>query len=408
MYENVSNKRSLRSPGDTLAQHFYTDETIYEQEVAWLRQNMWLMVGHESQIPNCGDYLLYEFDKDSVIIIRDDAGQVRAHHNVCRHRGSRICVKPTGTVRVLTCPYHAWSYGLDGRLRAAPFTSDDFAKASYALISCHVRVRCGLIFLSFAEVPPDFEAYIGLLTRELEIQDVQHSKVAKRALFSARANWKLLVQNNLECYHCRPAHPTYCAAHPGNPLGRPEEYGIQSRYDRVRKALSGSPSETARQFEPIYTGHDSLYCQYLNRQFIGGDFVTESVGGAAVAPLMGQNTYEGVQTQALPSPLTSVVLNPDYAVIYSFTPRSVRHTDIEVIWLVKDTAIEGVDFEVDRVTAVWEPTLQEDRTLAENAQLGIDSTAYRPGPYTQSEMLVNEFDRWYLRRVADERHSARN
>lgn len=398
MHETMTKQVSVPSLRTSLPQRFYIEESVYQQELTWLRQNMWLMVGHESQIPGAGDYFLYEFDRDSVIVIRGKEGRIRAHHNVCRHRGSRICVAAKGTVGVLACPYHAWSYELDGRLHGAPFTPADFDTRRIGLISCHVRVHCGLIFLSFAEAAPDFEAYIGLLTRELELQDVQHAKVAKRALFNANANWKLLVQNNLECYHCRPGHPTYCAAHPGSPLGHPEEYGTGIRYERVRNALNGSAREQARRFRSVPARHDSPYLQYLDRQLIGKDVVTESVGGKAVATLMGQGIH-GVQTLGQPSPLTSVVLNPDYAVIYSFTPRSVRRSDIEAIWLVNETAVEGVDFDVSKVVAVWEPTLREDIGLAENTQLGIDSTAYRPGPYIASEVLVSEFDRWYVERA---------
>jgi len=356
--------------------------------------------GHESQIPRAGDYFLYEFDKDSVIVIRDSSGQIRAHYNVCRHRGSRICLETTGTARVLTCPYHAWSYELDGKLRAAPFTSSDFDKTPYGLISVHVRVHCGLIFLSFAKVPPDFQAYIGFLARELELQDVQHAKVVRRDLIRANANWKLVVQNNLECYHCRPAHPTYCAAHPGGLLGKPGET-YQARYERVRATLKGSASENVRQFTAVYPSHDSSQFQISIRQIIGEGCVTESVGGKPVAPLMGQCEFEGVQTLALPSPVTNLVLNPDYVAVYSFTPRALRRTDMEVIWLVKETAIEGVDYDVDKVAAVWAPTLNEDKTLAENTQSGVESTTYRPGPYIQTEQLVGEFDRWYMERVAN-------
>src|SRR5690242_14129524 len=125
----------LSAPTTSLAQSFYTNEAVYQQEVTWLREKMWLTIGHESQIPHAGDYFLYEFDRDSVIVIRDAAGHIRAHHNVCRHRGSRVCLKSTGSARVLTCPYHAWSYELDGRLRAAPFTPADFSKESYGLLS---------------------------------------------------------------------------------------------------------------------------------------------------------------------------------------------------------------------------------------------------------------------------------
>lgn len=397
MSEYATNLKELPSPGMSLPQPFYADEEIYKRDVKWLRENMWWMLGHESQVPNSGDYFLYEFDQDSVIVIRDHHDKIKAYHNVCRHRGSRICTKAAGNALVLTCPYHAWSYGLDGRLIGASLTSADFDKKRYALFPCHVRVHCGLIFLSLAESPPDFDAYIGFLTRELDLQDVQHSKVVKRNLLSARANWKLLAENNLECYHCRPAHPTYCAAHPGVPLVvGPEE----NLHERVRTVLPDSDTERKRQVTPKYTGHASPDFQLLQRLKIGEGCSTESLHGKPVAPLMGKSTYEGVQTVALPNPLTNVVLNPDYVVLYTFTPRSARRTDVAVIWLVQEAAVEGVDFNPVNVSAVWEPTLQEDKTLAENTQLGIDSTSYRPGPYVETERFVADFDLWYLTRIA--------
>lgn len=399
MQENAIRKLHSRHPRMSMAQRFYTEENVYQRDIRWLRENMWWIVGHESQVLNSGDYFLYEFDKDSVIVIRDHEGQIRVHHNVCRHRGSRICVKSNGTLRLLACPYHAWSYDLDGKLRAVPVTAQNFDKTRYTLAACQVRVHCGLIFLSFAEAPPDFGAYIDCLTRELELQDIQHSKIAGRYSFNANANWKLVVQNNLECYHCGPAHPTYCAAHPGAPFARREKNENQTPYERASSILRDSDGEKKRHFTPVNPDHDATNFQFLLRDLIGEGCSTESLDGKPVAPLMGRNTYEGVQTFGLTSPLTSVVLNPDYAVIYSFTPRSVRRTDVEVIWLVTEIAVEGVDFDFSRVAAVWEPTLREDKSLAENTQLGVDSSAYRPGPYSRSEMMVSEFDRWYLRRV---------
>src|SRR5688572_4160294 len=109
MHESMTDRPSSHAPSTTLPRHFYTDENLYQREVAWLRRNMWLLVGHESEIPTPGDYFLYEFDQDSVIVIRDAQREVRAHHNVCRHRGSRLCEKAAGSVKAISCPYHAWT-----------------------------------------------------------------------------------------------------------------------------------------------------------------------------------------------------------------------------------------------------------------------------------------------------------
>lgn len=383
--------------GWSLPQRYFTDEEVYRRDIAGLRHHLWFLVGHESQIPNPGDYLLYVNDRDSVIIIRDDSEHVRAHYNVCRHRGARICDAAAGNLRLLVCPYHAWTYELDGRLRAAPSTQTIIEKAVHGLVGCQVRVHCGLIFLSFEPDPPDFESYVSLLTREFELHDIQHAKVAKRLVFSVSANWKLLVQNNLECYHCRPAHPTYWAAHPGTLTGSSEEYQTQVRYSRVIAALGNSESERSRNFQPFFSA--SRHFQVLDRRVIGGGHVTESVGGTPVAPLMGSSTFDGIQTLAAPSPLTSLAMNPDHVVVFNFVPRATRCTDVEVLWLVKATAREGTDYDLSKVVAVWEPTLREDGALAERTQSGVESTGYRPGPYTINETAVAEFDAWYFRHI---------
>jgi Rieske 2Fe-2S family protein len=147
--------------------HFYTDAAIFERDINWLRQTTWFIAGHQSQTPRTGDYFVYELANDSIIIIRDQDGKINAHHNVCRHRGSRICLESEGTVRNLTCPYHSWSYGLNGQLVGTPFMPNTFDKTAFSLHSCHVRVYHGLIFVCLAEVAPDFESYIGFLGPEL-------------------------------------------------------------------------------------------------------------------------------------------------------------------------------------------------------------------------------------------------
>jgi phenylpropionate dioxygenase-like ring-hydroxylating dioxygenase large terminal subunit len=377
-------------PGFSLPQHFYVDEAQYQRDARWLRENLWFLVDHESRIPKPGDFFLYEYHGESIIIVRDREGQVRAHYNVCRHRGSRICTQPQGNVQLLVCPYHAWAYGLDGTLRAASFMPADFAKEHYELFACHVRVHCGLIFISLATSPPDFSAFVAGITGELEFHEIAHAKILHRTLLSTAANWKLVVQNNLECYHCRPAHPTYWAAHPGT-LGDPP---------LPNAALEPDPhSEAARKFDAFEQDPTAPYQRGGRRRLIGGKFLTESVGGAPVAPLMGRGAYDGFQSQFMVSPLTTLIINPDYTVFYNFVPRSVRQTDIDVIWLVKDTALPGVDVDTGRVIAVWDATLREDKTLLDNNQLGVESALYEPGPYSTWESGLQEFDRRYLKNV---------
>jgi phenylpropionate dioxygenase-like ring-hydroxylating dioxygenase large terminal subunit len=382
----------------SLDRALYTDEALYQSEIGWMRENLWFMVGHESRIPQPGDYFLYDFDKDNIIVVRDLAGQIRAHHNVCTHRGSRVCSEPSGSTKVLSCPYHAWSFDLNGSLRAAPFVPASFDKSQWGLASCHVRVFHGFIFLSFAETAPSFEDYIGYAGREFELQNASGAKIAARHAWTVEGNWKITVENNLECYHCKPTHPNYCKAHPGLPLGKLDEF--ETRENWMRQKLESSAHERARQFAPVTPDQNTFH--FMGRAVIGMESETESISGKAVAPLMGECAYEGVQTFVAPTGLATIVLSPDHIVMYNFVPRSARRTDVEAIWLVNGSAAEGTDYNIDRLTEVWLATLLEDKVLVENVQLGVESSAYKPGPIIESEKYVIAFNRWYRDRVLNE------
>jgi phenylpropionate dioxygenase-like ring-hydroxylating dioxygenase large terminal subunit len=382
--------------GFSLPQHLYTDDAQYRRDEVWLKDHLWFFVDHESRIPNAGDFFLYEYANESVIVIRDRDGQVRAHYNVCRHRGSRICTLPSGNAQALICPYHAWTYGLDGRLRTARYMQPEFSREQHGLVPCQVRVHCGLIFISLADPAPDFATFIAGISGELEFHDIAHASIAHRWVIPAAANWKLVVENNLECYHCRSAHPTYWSAHPGT-LGPGSDADVLSdaaRHSNVE--VDGSATRTLKALDESPGG---TYQRLGVRRVLGGKFVSESVGGTPVAPLMGKATYDGFQTQFMFSPLTTCIMNPDYTILYNFIPRSVRRTDIEAIWLVNAAAFQGKAFEVARVIAVWDTTLREDKVLLENNQLGVESDVYRPGPYSSWEGAANEFDRRYITHV---------
>lgn len=381
----------------TLERHFYHDSDIFVRECSWFRNHAWLLVGHVAQIPKPGDFFLTDFERDSIIVVRDLKGEIRAHQNVCRHRGSRLCLTAEGSTRLLTCPYHAWSYELDGKLKGAPYMPSEIDKTAYSLSSCHVSVQGGLIFISLADERPDFAAQFGWFAREMEMQSLASAKVATTLAFSATANWKLAVENKLECYHCQPAHPTYCAAHPGVRLGRVD--GSDGANRSEQSSMPGDAmDDEGRQFEGVMPDQTSPYLNYLLRQKIGNGVQTESLTGHTVARLMGRNRLNGMQTMG-GNVLTSIILNPDYALVYTLTPRSARRTDIKMICLVHADAQEGKDYEVDELIEVWKRTLLEDKVLIENVQAGVDTSAYRPGPYAPSEKFVSIFDRWYLEHV---------
>ncbi|MGH7122743.1 MAG: aromatic ring-hydroxylating oxygenase subunit alpha, partial [Stellaceae bacterium] len=202
-----------RAAGYALQQEFYRDPDIFRRDVDRVLMRHWLCAGHESSLPRPGDFELIEIAGESAILVRAEDGALRALVNVCRHRGSRVCWEQSGKAQSFTCPYHGWTYGLDGGLQAARFMPAEFDRSGHGLRSIGVRVIAGLVFVSFADKP--------LGTRHLE-ETVRGSfgpygwakaRVAHRERYSFAANWKLAVENYLECYHCGPAHPEYSRLH---------------------------------------------------------------------------------------------------------------------------------------------------------------------------------------------------
>src|SRR5690348_9702992 len=145
-------------PGHALPGDVYKDPQLYEKEIARIFLRAWLCVGHHSQIPQRGDFFLFEMAGESVILVRDADGQINALLNVCRHRGSRICDEAGHATR-LTCRYHGWSYGLDGSLRTAAHMREGFDRSQLSLRKLHCRVFQGLIFINFAADPAPFDEY---------------------------------------------------------------------------------------------------------------------------------------------------------------------------------------------------------------------------------------------------------
>ncbi|MBT5434675.1 MAG: aromatic ring-hydroxylating dioxygenase subunit alpha, partial [Rhodospirillaceae bacterium] len=200
------------TPDMSLEQPFYTDRSIFERDLERVVAPQWLFVEHISALPEPGDYVLFEVAGESIIIVRGRDREVRALFNVCRHRGSRICLEPKGNVRTLTCPYHAWVYDLGGALLRAPLMADDFDAGDWSLHACHVHVWEGMIFINLAgegEEVADFNEIAEAFERYTLPYRLGDAKVVHRETYPTDANWKLAVENFRECYHCAAAHPEY-------------------------------------------------------------------------------------------------------------------------------------------------------------------------------------------------------
>lgn len=198
-----------RTPGWSLPQEAYTDPAIFAADLERVFYAHWLFAGHTAELDAAGRYLVVAVGTEQVIVVRDSDGTVRAHHDVCAHRGSRVAPDRRGQVKAFVCPYHQWVYALDGTLRSARLMGDCFATASYRLAPVAVRETAGLVFVCLAESPPSFDDFAAALEPRLGPHGLADARVVVRYSYRVAANWKTLVENNRECYHCAGSHPEF-------------------------------------------------------------------------------------------------------------------------------------------------------------------------------------------------------
>jgi Rieske 2Fe-2S family protein len=385
-------------PGHALSREFYADPALFRHDLDRLILRHWSCVGHASMAAAPGDFFTAEIGGESLIVARGQDGELRTLVNVCRHRGSRVCTEARGHVRggAFVCPYHAWSYGLDGTLRTARHMDGGFDRAANGLATLHTRVIEGLVFVSFAAEPPGFAHVEAVLAASASSYGWAEAKVAHRELYRVDANWKLAVENYNECYHCGPAHTEYARLHVNARLEAMDEATRRRLAERTR-AAGAEIAEIDRWFleeAPGQEPSDSLRTALLD------GFVSGSDDGREVAPLMGRfRDYDGGATFFDVGPFSNFLAYPDHGLIYRFIPQSVQTTDMEVIWLVRGDARQGIDYDLDRLIWLWTVTSIADKRIIELNQQGVNSRYYRPGPYAPMEQPVRRFIDWYLREI---------
>jgi len=384
--------------GFSLQQEFYRDPAIFQRDISRIHLRHWLCVGHVSRIPKRGDYFVFDVANDSFVIVRDRDDEIHALANVCRHRGSRVCYEKEGSNRVFVCPYHGWSYNLDGSLRVGRLFGSDLDKSLYGLERLHVRIIEGLILVCCADEPPDLSEAEQVLGTAFGHYGWANAKVAHRACYSVDANWKLATENYLECYHCDPAHPEFARFHStGTPFS--ERKSLREEADRRARAMGVFIPEIFNWPESAVSNGDGVSC-YQDSMLEG--YVTGSEDGQAVAPLMGDFTdYDGGFTYVEVGPASFFLAYPDHGVMYLFVPRGPQKTDMEIVWLVRDDAREGEDYELSRLTWMWDVTSIADKRIIDQNQKGVNSTFYRPGPYHPMEDQSVSFGEWYLNEIRD-------
>jgi Rieske 2Fe-2S family protein len=379
---------SVGAGAKTLPAKWYISPDVFAQEEEGVFRSQWLCVGREESLPRAGDFFTVECAGESLIVTRDAGGAVHAFYNVCRHRGTRLCSEASGHFTgSIQCPYHAWTYALDGELKVARNMAEvlGFDRTEYPLKEAAVALWEGFIFINLHVIPNDviandvilslskddtgspqdeFERVFAPLLGRFSRWDLANLQTARSITYELACNWKLVFLNYSECYHCPLVHPQLDKLSPSD----------SGHNDLSEGAFLGGFSELREHGTSLTTSGRS------SREPLG------SVGGDDLDRVYYYTIF--------PSLLLS--LHPDYAMVHYCKPLAADRTEVTCAWLFDPSAIAKPDFDPADVVEFWDLTNRQDWHVNELTQRGLSSRAYSPGPYSNAEGLLSAFDRHYL------------
>ena len=356
-------------PGDafTLPAKYYTDPAYYRDELEHFFGRMWVYVGRTDQIPGPGDYFLRDILGESIIVTRNQTGGVNAFYNLCRHRGTQLCDRAEGHFAgSIQCPYHAWTYDLQGRLIGAPHMDEvpTFRREDYPLHAVHADTWDGHIFVNMAEQAQPLGEQLGPLPEKFRPWRMEDLRLGARLEYDIHANWKLIIQNYSECLHCPLIHPVL---------------------NKLSHYLSGENEP----LHPSYIG---------GRMDLADGVKTMSMDGTCprdLLPDVSEEDRRRVYYYAI-FPNLLLTLHPDYMMTHTLWPQGCGVTRNVCEFYFHPTELAKPGFDPKDVLEFWDLTNRQDWHVSELAQKGISSRAYRPGPYSNREDLLYAFDRFIV------------
>jgi glycine betaine catabolism A len=364
---DVKPRELMPAQAKTLPARYYTDAQHFAREIDGLFRSMWVCAGRVEEIDRPGGYVLRELAGDSLIVTRSAAGRVHAFHNVCRHRGTKLCTEQHGTFAgSIQCPYHAWTYALDGRLIGAPHMDEvpHFRKEDYPLHAVHADVWDGHIFLTLSQSPRPLASQLGDLPAKFHPWQMDSLRLGRRIVYDVKANWKLIIQNYNECLHCPNLHPAL---------------------NKLSHYLSGE--------------NEPLSATYMGgRMDLRPGVETLSMDGTCprqLLPSLSPEDKRRVYYYAIfPNMLLS--LHPDYMMVHTLWPLAPDRTINVCEWHFHPSELAAPSFDPSDAVDFWDLTNRQDWHVCELSQAGISSRAYTPGPYSNREDLLYAFDRFIV------------
>ncbi len=374
---NLHDLLARRIPGHALEQPFYTSPEIYQQDLEHIFYREWLYAIPACQLVKPGSYATLRIGAYNIVIVKGRDGEIRAFHNSCRHRSSIVCKAREGQVAKLVCPYHQWTYDLDGKLIWANSMGPDFDPTQHGLRSVALRNLKGLIYICLADTPPDFEAFARAAEPYLGVHDLQDAKVAYSSSIIEKGNWKLVWENNRECYHCSGNHPALCRSFPLDPEVLACRPTARSR--SASRITSMPVPQPAPRRNSCWAGDGQFRLARMPLQETAVSYTMD--GKAAVARQLGRVAKpDAGSLLVFHYPSTWNHFLPDHSLTFRVTPISPTETEVTTTWLVHKDAVEGVDYDLQHLTEVWIATNDEDREIVETNQEASSRRPISPAP----------------------------
>lgn len=369
--EQGEHLRSKTPPGS-----FYTDERIFERELEEFFYRSWINLGREEEIANPGDFFTREIGNESVIAIRGTDGEARAFYNVCRHRGTRLVDVAEGTkLRSIVCPYHGWTYSAEGRLVGAPHTESlvDFSKEEHGLYDIPLESWGGFVWANLDPQAPPLRDEFGRFFAKFDRFPLHTLRRASRSTYEVDANWKILVENYQECYHCAPVHPDLNRITPYL-SGEVRDYFVDGA---SRVPFSGGTMEFAKDYTSM------TWSGYTNRPFLDG--MTE------------EDRHRVYYYAIFPNLFFS--LHPDFLMIHRTWPVTPTHSRVECEFYFDPATMARTDFNPSDAVELWDLINRQDWAVCERSQKGMRSRVWKGGRYSDQEPQVYDFDRYVRERL---------
>jgi len=367
----------------TLPRESYLSADHFQREKDRIFCREWFFAAREEELPTPGDYLVRDVAGESVLVVRTREGRLAAHYNVCRHRGSQL-VPPAAPLPTesapgpigsfgsgIKCPYHAWTYSLDGALRTAPFLEegDGFCKEELSLFPIGVESWGGFVFINLSAETQRMSLHdqLGGAPERIKRYPLAELRIARRIRYEVEANWKVILENYNECYHCGPVHPELCRVVPAFK----QKGGMDLDWDR------GVPHKE-------------------------GAWTFTMSGTTTRRPFAGLNDDELIRHKGeLMYPNFMLSLSAEHAAAFSLWPHDPGHTTVQCDFLFHPEEMARPDFDPSDAIEFWDITNRQDWIICASVQRGMHSRVFQQGFYAPMESLSLDIRRYVKERMGE-------